>query len=255
MNSKYSVLFITVSLILCVAQNAQSNSFDSNQIFYQAVMKDIGMNRANADDNILPPDTNSFEVTLFISSDNQISLGTTAFAQSTLTNEGLGFAPDGSGVNGLKLTSPRSGDSLFPNFLFWKNVSLNSDSYRNPDTLFNSLFAKAITLSARAKETSDNIADHEQQNVTLDGIMSSAGFVIYTDQYNQSATMQLTTAPKIGDVMDDTSNWKRFIHNLWGQFDTKSSGSPAPVPEPATMLLFGTGLAGLAGVVIRRNKK
>ncbi len=32
------------------------------------------------------------------------------------------------------------------------------------------------------------------------------------------------------------------------------SGKMAPVPEPATMLLFGTGLAGLAGVVRRKKK-
>jgi len=30
---------------------------------------------------------------------------------------------------------------------------------------------------------------------------------------------------------------------------------PASVPEPTTMLLFGTGLAGLAGSRIRRKKK
>ena len=38
-------------------------------------------------------------------------------------------------------------------------------------------------------------------------------------------------------------------------FDMEITGDLAPVPEPATMLLFGTGLAGIVGNRIRRKNK
>jgi hypothetical protein len=47
------------------------------------------------------------------------------------------------------------------------------------------------------------------------------------------------------------SNWQRGSYSMGFEL----YGTSAPVPEPATMLLLGTGLLGLAGVTIRRRKK
>ena len=44
-------------------------------------------------------------------------------------------------------------------------------------------------------------------------------------------------------------------HTVASHFSIDTSIALNPVPEPATMLLFGTGLAGLIGSRLRRKKK
>ena len=62
-------------------------------------------------------------------------------------------------------------------------------------------------------------------------------------------------------MLDVTSAWSPFVRmqnvGLGGEGSLKLPGTPgvSPVPEPATMLLFGTGLAGLAGFRLRKKKK
>jgi len=59
-----------------------------------------------------------------------------------------------------------------------------------------------------------------------------------------------TTWPVSGDW--DTGD--KDLSHLTLYARGEGSGPPAPVPEPTTMLLFGTGLLGLVGVVRRKKK-
>lgn len=70
-------------------------------------------------------------------------------------------------------------------------------------------------------------------NVDMSGIES--GYSLHIDLYS---TDGITTGKNI----------------IFAPFSHDGQGGGDPVPEPATMLLFGTGLAGLAGVTRRRKK-
>lgn len=65
--------------------------------------------------------------------------------------------------------------------------------------------------------------------------------------------MVFNVDPTVGELLNESARWGNFFAQEAGTASDSEQG-PNPVPEPATMLLFGTGVAGLAGSRFRRRK-
>ncbi|HFQ80608.1 MAG TPA: PEP-CTERM sorting domain-containing protein [Desulfobacterales bacterium] len=165
------------------------------------------------------------EWTYYTGADGQVSEGDSisAWFKAGTGRFYLGFDADGSGGDSF-VSAPNTSDIRFQENPGYGFIELNTSSQ------------------------SWNIGNWYFAEVLL-----GPGNTAIGNLYGSDGTTLLNT---VSHTFSDGFGGGVAIRSFGGfNIDTISVNSAAPVPEPATMLLFGIGIAGLAGSRIRRKKK
>lgn len=218
MKSKYIVALIGVTtLVVALAGSANAALFD---FMTQANALEKGYSAYSLTDSGITVNATGTSVT---DTDNSPDY----FAYLDRGNAGLGVCKN---INSSDQCNPASDDNLTAGEL------LTLD------------FGQSVTISEILFRDEGHVAYPD--NTSDDFVLSIDGGTFQSYQLQSSFTT-LLTGQNFRFAVDDYTNGNWVLDS--DQLYIQAVSASAPVPEPATMLLFGIGLAGLAGV--QRHKK
>jgi hypothetical protein len=185
--------------------------------------------------NSILNDSDSFTITL---TNNSGNLGPNDFASALFT--GLGFTlQTGYWIDSGSISGTTSdGDDLSGKWGY-DNDPLDAGPFKNVTTLYVNTSVSTMESATESGSFFNGTSGASFQGPNYGILDTEEGTIGGLPYVLDSLTITV-------NLNQSVSDWDAFFSNINSNNVVASFGSPtAPVPEPATMLLFGSGLAGL----------
>jgi hypothetical protein len=120
----------------------------------------------------------------------------------------------------------------------------------DPDTLNGDLSLLTFSIGGDTFDTSSTYGQVAFQNGNVISVVYNGSTVDKSDDFSLNAGAMTYIFQDIDNQIDDLPEYSKGVITIDGP--PVDLSTPGVVPEPSTLLLFGTGVLGIAGIVSRK---